>query len=73
VDAPHELLSQQIAAVEAERRAWLPSAQEASREQGRQLRPLKDLGSKGAWGLGMEFLGWRACKNRREVEGVAGA
>jgi hypothetical protein len=30
---------------------------------------LKGIGINGAWVLGMEFFGWRALKNRREVGG----
>jgi len=63
------LLSQQLAAVAVERRALLPSAQEARSEQVRQVRPRKGSGINGAWLLGMEFFGWRAVKHRREVGG----
>jgi transposase len=72
VYAHHEFLSQQIVALEAERRALLQSAQEASREKVRQLMHLKGIGINGAWLLVMEFFGWRALKNRREVGGLAG-
>jgi transposase len=47
--AHHEFLSQQIAEVEAERRALLDSAQEASIEKVRQLMHLKGIGINGAW------------------------
>jgi transposase len=33
---------------------------------------LKGIGINGAWVLVMEFFGWRALKNRREVGGLAG-
>jgi transposase len=69
VYAHHTLLSEQIAAVEAERRALRHSAQDASREKVRQLRQRKGIGINGAWVVGLEFFGWRACKNRREVGG----
>jgi len=72
VSAHHEFLSQQIAALEAERRALLHSAQEASLEKVRQLMHLKGIGINGAWLLVMGFFGWRALKNRREVGGLAG-
>jgi transposase len=72
VYAHHEFLSQQIAAVEAERRALLQSAQDASLEKVRQLMQLKGIGINGAWLLVMEFFGWRTLKNRREVGGLAG-
>jgi transposase len=70
--AHHEFLSQQIAELEAERRALLDSAQEASIEKVRQLMHLKGIGSNGAWVLVMEFFAWREFKNRREVGGLAG-
>jgi transposase len=72
VYAHHEFLSQQIAALEAERRALLHSSQDASLEKVRQLMHLKGIGINGAWLLVMEFFGWRALKNRREVGGLAG-
>jgi transposase len=72
VYAHHEFLSQQIAALEAERRALLHSAQDASLEKVRQLMHLKGIGITGAWLLVMEFFGWRELKNRREVGGLAG-
>jgi transposase len=72
VYAHYQFLSEQIAALEAERRALLQSAQEASLEKVRQLMQLKGIGINGAWLLVMEFFGWRALKNRREVGGLAG-
>src|SRR5262250_363418 len=62
----------QIAAVEAERRAQLQASTEAQIDQVRQLMQLKGIGINGAWLLVMEFFGWRAFKNRREVGGLAG-
>jgi transposase len=72
VYAHYQFLSEQIAALEAERRAVLQSSQEASLEKVRQLMQLKGIGINGAWLLVMEFFGWRALKNRREVGGLAG-
>ena len=72
VYAHHQFLSQQIAALEAERRALLQSSQEASIEKVRQLMQLKGIGINGSWLLVMEFFGWREFKNRREVGGLAG-
>ena len=66
VYAHHQFLSQQIAAVEAERRAVLQNALEANLDKVRQLMQLKGSRINGAWGLVMEFFGWRALKNRRE-------
>ena len=52
-----------------ERRALLQTSPEASIDKVRQLMQLKGIGIKGAWLLVMEFFGWRAFKNRREVGG----
>jgi transposase len=70
--AHHQFLSEQIAALEAERRALLQSSEDASLEKVRQLMHLKGIGINGAWLLVMEFFGWRELKNRREVGGLAG-
>jgi transposase len=69
VYAHYTFLSEQIAAVEAERRAQLQASTDARIDQVRQLMQLKGIGINGAWLLVMEFFGWRACKNRREVGG----
>jgi transposase len=72
VYAHHQFLSEQIAEVEAERRARLQTSSEASIEQIRQLMLFKGIGINGAWLLVMEFFGWRKFNNRREVGGLAG-
>jgi transposase len=72
VYAHHTFLSEQIAAVEAERRAQLHASTDARIDQVRQLMLLKGIGINGAWWLVMAFFGWRAFKNRREVGGLAG-
>jgi transposase len=72
VYAHHQFLSEQIAALEAERRAVLETSHEASLDKIRQLMQLKGIGINGAWLLVMEFFGWRDFKNRREVGGWAG-
>jgi transposase len=72
VYAHHQFLSEQIAALEVERRALLQTSQEAPLEKVRQLMHLRGIGINGAWLLVMEFFGWRALKNRREVGGLAG-
>jgi len=69
VYAHHLFLCQQIAEVEAARRAQLQTSTEASIEKVRQLMQLKGIGINGAWVWGMEFFGWRELKNRREVGG----
>ena len=72
VYAHYTFLSEQIAAVEAERRTQLQASTDARIEKVRQLMQLKGIGINGAWLLVMEFFGWRAFKNRREVGGLAG-
>jgi transposase len=72
VYAHDTLLSEQIAAVEVGRRALLQTSPDASIDTGRQLMQRKGIGSNGAWVVVMAFFGWRACKHRREVGGVAG-
>jgi transposase len=72
VYAQYTFLSEQIAAVEAERRTQLQTSAEASIDKVRQLMQLKGIGINGAWLLVMEFFGWRAFTNRREVGGLAG-
>jgi transposase len=72
VYAHYQFLSEQLAALEAERLALLRTSQEASIEKVRQLMHLKGSGINGAWLLAMEFFGGRALKNRREVGGLAG-
>jgi transposase len=72
VYAHHTFLSEQIAAIEAERRAQLQASTDARIDKVRQLMLLKGIGINGGWLLVMEFFGWRAFKNRREVGGLAG-
>jgi hypothetical protein len=62
-------VSQQIAEIEAERRAQLQTSSDASLDKIRPLRQLTGSGINGAWLLVMEFFGGRAFKNRREVGG----
>ena len=47
--AHHQFLSEQIAALEAERRAVLETSHEASLDKIRQLMQLKGIGINGAW------------------------
>ncbi len=72
VYAQHTFLSEQIAAVEAERRAQLQDASDASIAKVRQLMLLKGIGINGSWLVVRAFFGWRAFTNRREVGGLAG-
>jgi len=72
VYAHYTFLSVQIAAVEVERRTLLQTSADASIDKIRPLMQLKGIGINGAWLLVMEFFGWRAFTNRREVGGLAG-
>jgi transposase len=72
VYAHYTFLSEQIAEVEAERRAQLQTSLDASIDKVRQLMQLKGIGINGAWLLVMALFGWRAFQNRREVGGLAG-
>jgi len=72
VYAQYTFLREQIAEVEAERRAQLQTSAEASIAKVRQLMLLQGIGINGAWWLVMEFFGWRAFKNRRKVGRLAG-
>jgi transposase len=72
VSAHQQCLREQMAAVEAERRALRHSSQDAPIEPVRPLMPRRGSGIKGAWVLWLEVFGWRALQNRREVGGVAG-
>jgi transposase len=72
VYAHYQFLNEQIAALEAERRALLRTSAEAQLEKVRQLMQLKGIGINGAWLLVMEVFGWRELKTRREVGGLAG-
>lgn len=72
VYAHHTFLSEQIAAVDAQRRALLRTSQEMSIDKVRQLMWLKGIGMNGSWLLVMEFFAWREFNNRREVGGLAG-
>src|SRR5882672_3726145 len=71
VYAHHTVRSEQIAAGEAERRAQLQTSSEARIDKVRQVMQRKGVGINGAWLVVMEFFGWRAFKNRREVGGLA--
>jgi transposase len=70
VYAHHTFLSEQIAAVEVERRTQLQASTDTSIDKVRQLMQLKGIGINGAWLLVMEFFGWRAFKHRRAVGGL---
>jgi transposase len=65
-------LAQRIGQLAAERRAWMQTAAEASRQQVRQLLPLQGMGTHSAWVLVMECFGWRAFRHGTEVGALSG-
>jgi hypothetical protein len=69
VYAHHTFLRQQIAEIEAERRAQLQTSSDASLDTMRQVMQRKGLGINGSWLVVMAFFGWRAFKHHREVGG----
>jgi transposase len=72
VYAHHQFLNEQIAEVEAMRHEQLQTSSDTSLAMVRQLMQLTGIGINGSWLLVMEFFGWRAFKNRRQVGGLAG-
>jgi transposase len=65
-------LTQQIRALEAERRELLRTGTEPAVQQVRQLLALQAIGVDSAWLYVMEFFSWRQFANRREVGSLAG-
>lgn len=69
------LLTEQIHAVERQRRVQLraPTAADgATVAQVRRLLALRGIGEQSAWLLVTELFGWRALRNRRQVGGLTG-
>jgi transposase len=67
-----QALAQRIAQLEAERRAVLRTAEDAVTKKVPQLLMLKGIGINSAWVFVMEFFGWRAFRNRKEVGALSG-
>ncbi len=67
-----QLVSGQIKALEAERRAAIRHSTDPAVEMVRQLLRLRAIGPNSAWLYAMEFFSWRNFRNRREVGGLAG-
>jgi transposase len=67
-----QALAQRIAYLEAERRAVLRTAEDAVTKKVQQLLMLKGIGINSAWVFVMEFFGWRAFRNRKEVGALSG-
>jgi transposase len=67
-----QALAQRIGQLEAERRAVLQTAEDAVTKKVQQLLMLKGIGINSAWLFVMEFFGWRAFHNRKEVGALSG-
>jgi len=67
-----ELLTAQMRQLEGERAEALRSDPAPAVELVRRLMRLRGIGVNSAWLYVMEFFGWRAFRNRREVGGLAG-
>jgi transposase len=66
------LLTEQIHTLEAARQVAVRTGQDPVLAQVRQLVRLRGIGTNSAWLYVMEFFGWRAFKNRRQVGALAG-
>ena len=66
------LVERQIIALETERRERLREPKTEAERSIVQLMRLGAIGPTSAWLLVMEFFGWRAFRNRREVAALAG-
>jgi len=66
------VLDEEIATLEAERRAQLQTGSDRASRMAQQLCALKGIGSNSAWMYVMEFFAWRRFKNRKEVASLSG-
>lgn len=67
-----QFVNQQIQALKQERRELVETSDNPSVEKVRQLLKLRGIGAESSWLFVMEFFGWRAFRNRREVGALAG-
>jgi transposase len=65
-------VEEQIKELEAERREKILTWEDPSADKVRQLLQLRGIGENSSWLFVMEFFGWRAFHNRREVGGLSG-
>jgi transposase len=65
-------LTQQMRALEVERRAAVRRQHDVAAEQARRLRQLNGIGWNGAWLYASEIFSWRAIRNGRELGALAG-
>ena len=67
-----QALTQRIAQLAAARRAVRQTAEDAVMKKVQQLLTLKGIGTNSAWLFVMEFFGWRAFRNGKEVGALSG-
>jgi transposase len=67
-----QMVDRQIREVVAERAHVLKTSESSDVQKVRQLLELRGIGPNSAWLYVMEFFGWRAFRNRREVGALAG-
>jgi transposase len=67
-----QFVEQQIKELEAERAELIRTSDDLSVGKVRQLLRLGGIGENSAWLYVMEFFGWRALRNRRQVGSLAG-
>jgi len=67
-----QFVQQQIKELEAERAVLIRTSDDPSVGKVRQLLRLGGIGENSAWLYVMEFFGWRALRNRRQVGSLAG-
>ena len=65
-------LTEQIKAIEKERRRLLKEGKDKGAECARKLIRLRAIGENAGWLFAMEFFAWREFKNRRQVGGLSG-
>ena len=63
-------VNQQIKELEAECTEAIRTSDDLSVEKVRQLIRLRGIGDNSAWRFVIEFFGWRAFRNRRQVGGL---
>jgi transposase len=67
-----EMVNRQIDEVKRERAELIRTSESSDVEMVRQLLDLRGIGINSAWLYVMEFFGWRAFRNRREVGALTG-
>lgn len=70
--ARYEVVQRQVQTLEALQKQRVAEAPTGALAVVQELRKLRAGGWQSAWGLGMEFFGWRTFGNRRELAALAG-